>query len=145
MAREARAAGVPAHVISTELEGEAREIGRMLAELAGETARGEAAPPRLPACSSGAGARATVSLADGGEFGTGGPNQEAALAAALALADGTVRLGVLPRHRRLRRRHRGGRAPIVDGLTARRAADVRIDLEAALGAPPLRGGARGAR
>ncbi len=86
MALEAESAGAKARVVSTELEGEASEIGRMLVRLAGEARNGEVtaeAPRVLVGC----GGEATVSLGPDGAFGAGGPNQEAAVAAALALGE----------------------------------------------------------
>ena len=57
---EAKAAGLEAHIVSTTLEGEAREVGRTVAELAREPpAPALAAPCLLVGC----GREATVSLA----------------------------------------------------------------------------------
>ena len=130
MVREAREAGASAQVVSTELEGEAREMGRMLAELArtGGDGDGDGNARRVLV---GCGGEATVSLGRDGAFGDGGPNQEAAVAAALALPDdalvcacfldtdgsdgGTEAAGA-----------------IVDGLTRSRAAAAGVDLEGAL-------------
>ena len=81
MALEAQAAGAEAHVVSSELEGEARELGRMLAAMAHEDGDGKMATPRVLI---GCGGEATVSLGRDTAFGDGGPNQEAAVAAALA-------------------------------------------------------------
>ena len=89
MAREAESAGATARVVSTELEGEATAIGRMLVRLAGEARNGDVtaeAPRVLVGC----GGEATVSLGADGAFGAGGPNQEAAVAAALALGGGAA-------------------------------------------------------
>jgi hydroxypyruvate reductase/glycerate 2-kinase len=132
MTREAEAAGVLAHVVSTELEGEARELGRMLAELAGTTTRGEGPAP-APCVLVGCGGESTVSLGDGAEFGAGGPNQEAALAAALELADGEI---VSACFLDTDGSDGGTEAAgaVVDGQTGRRATGARIDLVAALDA-----------
>ena len=108
MAAEARAAGVNAHVVSTELEGEASFVGRHLAELAASCAR-DGSPAAAPCVLVGCGGESTVTLASngaGGSFGAGGPNQEAAAAAALHLESGSADLRLLHRHRRLGRRHR---------------------------------------
>lgn len=79
-AERARALGFHALVLSASVEGEAREVGRVLAALAREeVARGRPAP--LPACLL-AGGETTVTVC--GE-GVGGRNQELVLAAALAL------------------------------------------------------------
>ena len=81
MTREAGAAGAEAVVISTSLEDEAASIGRILAGLAAESVlRGRPFP--CPGVLIGCGGEATVRLGPGDEFGLGGPNEEAALAAA---------------------------------------------------------------
>jgi glycerate 2-kinase len=76
----ARAMGLSALVLTTYLEGEAREAGRFLAALAKEETRHGQPLPR-PACLV-LGGETTVTVRGGGQ---GGRNQEAALAAALAL------------------------------------------------------------
>lgn len=87
MAAEAERRGCSATIVSTSLEGEARDLGSLLAALARESHdRGE--PFRPPAVLVGCGGESTVTLPPGGRFGAGGPNQEAALAAALALSSG---------------------------------------------------------
>jgi len=79
-AQAAAAAGYHAQVLSTFLEGEAREVARVVAALGKEVARhGRPLPP--PACLV-LGGETTVTLRG---TGTGGRNQELALAAALAL------------------------------------------------------------
>jgi glycerate-2-kinase len=81
MTREAGAAGAEAVVISTSLEDEAASIGRILAGLAAESVlRGRPFP--CPGVLIGCGGEATVRLGPSDEFGLGGPNEEAALAAA---------------------------------------------------------------
>ncbi len=81
MAAEAERAGAQPVVISTSLEDEAASIGRILAGLAAESvARGRPFP--APGVLIGCGGEATVRLGLGDEFGLGGPNEEAALAAA---------------------------------------------------------------
>ncbi len=81
MAAEAERAGAKPVVISTSLEDEAASIGRILAGLAAESVvRGRPFP--APAVLIGCGGEATVRLGPGDEFGRGGPNEEAALAAA---------------------------------------------------------------
>jgi hydroxypyruvate reductase len=82
-AEKARALGYETRVLTTWLEGEAREAGRFLAALGKElAARGQ--PLTLPACYI-LGGETTVTLRRLG--GSGGRNQELALAAALALDD----------------------------------------------------------
>jgi glycerate 2-kinase len=76
----ARALGVDAALLSTFLEGEAREVGRAVAALA-KGLRADEAPLRRPACLV-LGGETTVTVRGGGQ---GGRNQELALGAALAL------------------------------------------------------------
>jgi hydroxypyruvate reductase len=77
----AQAAGFEAHLLTTFLEGEAREVGRVVAGLAKGLARDDASLAR-PACLV-LGGDTTVTLKGAGK---GGRNQEMALAAAIALA-----------------------------------------------------------
>ena len=79
-ARAATDAGYHTQILSTFVEGEAREVARVAAALGKEVARhGRPQPP--PACLI-LGGETTVTLCGAG---TGGRNQELALAAALAL------------------------------------------------------------
>ncbi len=131
MAAAARSAGVAAHVVSTELEGEASVVGRELAELALSCAGG-IGPVSAPCVLVGCGGEATVSLGNGG-FGAGGPNQEAAVVAALALAEGAPICACFIDTDG----SDGGTAAagaIVDGQSSRRARDAGIDLAAAVAA-----------
>jgi glycerate-2-kinase len=133
MAAAADAAGIRAHVVSTELEGEASAVGRELAELALRCAAdGEPAAP--PCVLVGCGGEATVTLGangSGGSFGAGGPNQEAAAAAAIALAGSPVSACFLDTDGADGGTEAAG--AIVDGHSARRASEAGIDLEAAVG------------
>ncbi len=79
--RQARVDGFQALLLTTYLEGEAREVGRVLAALAREE-RASAHPLSLPACLV-LGGETTVTVRGGGK---GGRNQEMALAAACSLA-----------------------------------------------------------
>lgn len=79
-AERARTLGFQAAVLTTYLEGEAREIGKALAALAKEEAR-TGRPFSLPACLV-LGGETTVTVRGTGR---GGRNQEVALGAALAL------------------------------------------------------------
>ena len=130
MMLEASRAGVRSVMLSTTLEGESREVGGVLATLARESAE-RSAPFPAPCVLLGCGGETTVRLAAGASFGSGGPNQEAALGAALALAphdrvaaafldtdgsDGGTELA-------------GG---LVDGLTTARAHNAGTDLRAVL-------------
>jgi hydroxypyruvate reductase len=83
----ARQLGFNPLVLTTYLEGEAREVGKIIAGLAKGAVRGETTCPpdmplTLPACLV-LGGETTVTLRGNGK---GGRNQEMALAAALALA-----------------------------------------------------------
>jgi hydroxypyruvate reductase len=77
----ARETGFEARLLTTFLEGEAREVGKVIAALAKGLARDEGPIPR-PGCLV-LGGETTVTLKGSGR---GGRNQEMALAAALALA-----------------------------------------------------------
>ncbi len=77
----AQAAGFHALLLTTSLEGEAREVGKVLAAIAREIAT-NGHPLTRPACVI-AGGETTVTLRG---TGLGGRNQELALSAALALA-----------------------------------------------------------
>lgn len=78
--KAAEAAGFAGQVLTTFMEGEAREVGRVVAALAKGLARDES-PLARPACLV-LGGETTVTLRGKGQ---GGRNQEMALAAALAL------------------------------------------------------------
>ncbi|HXV42032.1 MAG TPA: glycerate kinase [Anaerolineae bacterium] len=79
--KAAQSAGFEAGLLSTFVEGEAREVGKVAAALAKGLARAEGPLPR-PACLV-MGGETTVTLQGNGR---GGRNQEMALAAAIALA-----------------------------------------------------------
>jgi glycerate-2-kinase len=133
MVAEARAAGVAAHVVSTELEGEASFVGSHLAGVATSCAR-EGTPVAAPCVLVGCGGESTVTLASNGSegsFGAGGPNQEAAVTAALALDPGTpVSACFIDTDGSDGGTDAAG--AIVDGLTAKRALAVGIDLASAV-------------
>ena len=129
MALEAAGLGLAPVVMSTTLEGEAREIGRTLANLARSSAE-RGSPFTAGTVLIGCGGESTVTLAREGSFGDGGPNQEAALAAAIELSGAPVAAVFLDTDG-----SDGGTAhagAIVDGATAARAAEAGIDLRAAL-------------
>lgn len=132
MAAAANAAGAAAHVVSTELEGEATWIGRHLAELATSCAR-NGRPLGAPCVLVGCGGEATVTLAGGPSesFGAGGPNQEAAAVAALHLA---ADLPVAACFIDTDGSDGGSDAAgaVVDGLTGERAQVAGVDLAAAV-------------
>ncbi len=129
MALEASALGLTPVVVSTTLEGEARQVGKLLANLARQSAvRG--APFAPGSVMVGCGGESTVTLAREGSFGQGGPNQEAAIAAAIELEGSRVAAVFLDTDGA-----DGGTAhagAIVDGLTIERADGVGLDLRAAL-------------
>ncbi|MGO9309002.1 MAG: glycerate kinase [Spirochaetia bacterium] len=79
-AEEARACGFAPLVLTSSLEGEAREAGRLLASVARES-RARGRPVAAPACIIAAGETTVTVRGDG----TGGRNQEIALAAAIQL------------------------------------------------------------
>jgi len=129
MAAEARSAGAEPVILSTGLEEEAGPIGRLLARLAFESAE-LGRPFAPPAVLIGCGGESTVRLGAGDEFGSGGPNQEAALAAAPGLAGSDVAAVFIDTDG-----SDGGTGlagAIADGRTAERAAAAGIDLRVAL-------------
>lgn len=129
MALEASAMGLTPVVISTTLEGEARQVGKLLANLARHSAV-DGTPFRSGTVMVGCGGESTVTLARAGSFGEGGPNQEAAIAAALELEGAPVAAVFLDTDGSDGgTAHAGG---IVDGTTVQRAAEAGIDLRAAL-------------
>ena len=142
MAVEATALGLAPVVVSTSLEGEARQIGKVLANIARHSAA-DGAPFAPGTVMLGCGGESTVTLAPAADFGEGGPNQEAAIAAALELEGAPVAAvfldtdgsdgGTDARRGDRRRDHRRTR----DGPRARPA---RRPARA-----PVAGGARGAR
>ncbi|MBI4520068.1 MAG: DUF4147 domain-containing protein [Gemmatimonadetes bacterium] len=84
---EAAVLGYETHLLSDSLTGEAREVGRSLAEI-GRRVRDSGVPLPPPACLAAAGETVVTVRGDG----VGGRNQELALAAALALenVDGVI-------------------------------------------------------
>ncbi len=129
MSREAEAAGADATVVSTELEGEATEVGEMLAALARSPAAADGAST-APRVLIGCGGEAVVSLGPDGAFGAGGPNQEAALAAAVTIAGAPVSACFLDTDGSDGGTEAAG--AIVDGETVARATQAQVSLEAAL-------------
>lgn len=80
------AVGMNAVVLGTGIEEEATAFGRIVGQMAAESAEfGRPFPPGSVLL--GCGGESTVQLPDGVAFGRGGPNREAALAAATRLAD----------------------------------------------------------
>jgi glycerate 2-kinase len=129
MMLEAAAAGSAAVTLSTSLEGEARELGRLIANLARGSAL-EGAPFTAPVVLVGCGGEAGVTLAPGASFGTGGPNQDAAIAAALELEGVPVAAVMIDTDG-----SDGGTAvagAVADGTTVARARELGLDLRQAL-------------
>jgi glycerate 2-kinase len=79
-ARLARQNGIPAHILSDRIEGEARDVGKVLAALARQTA--DRSEPFAPPCVLLSGGETTVTVRGKGR---GGRNVEFLLAFALAL------------------------------------------------------------
>ncbi len=88
-AEVARAAGLPAHILSDAVEGEARDVGKVLAAVAVHVA--ERAQPFSPPCVLLSGGETTVTLRGAGR---GGRNVEFLLSLAVAL-DGHPRVHAL--------------------------------------------------
>ncbi|MDX6588518.1 MAG: glycerate 2-kinase [Solirubrobacterales bacterium] len=133
MAAEARSSGVSAHVVSTQLQGEASVIGDHLAGL-GVECEWTGKPIAPPCVLVGCGGESTVTLApegSGGKFGDGGPNQEAAAAAALRLESGNG-VSVCFLDTDGSDGGTGAAGAIIDGLTAERARSAGVDLAGAV-------------
>ncbi len=130
MAARAADLGLRPIVLSTSLEGESREVGATLVNLGHESAR-TGRPFAAPCMLIGCGGETTVTIRNGAPFGAGGPNQEAALGAALRLrGEPAIAAAFLDTDGA-----DGGSAAagaLVDGQTAVRAASAGIDLRAAL-------------
>ncbi|MBS1675955.1 MAG: DUF4147 domain-containing protein [Actinobacteria bacterium] len=129
MIAEAATAGSAAVQLSTSLEGEARELGRMIANLARGSAA-EGAPFAPPVVLVGCGGESGVTLRPGASFGTGGPNQDAAIAAALELEGAPVAAVMIDTDG-----SDGGTAwagAVADGTTVARARELGLDLRQAL-------------
>lgn len=129
MLREAEAAGAAGIVLSTELEEEAAPLGRILGQLAAGSAA-NARPFHPPCVLVGCGGECTVRLSAADEFGRGGPNQEAALAAVAPIESAPVALVLLDTDG-----SDGGTdvaGAICDGATARRARESCIELREAI-------------
>jgi len=129
MAAEARRAGAEPVILSTGIEEEAGPVGRLLGRLAYESAE-IGRPFAPPAVLIGCGGESTVRLGTDDEFGSGGPNQEAALAAAGALAGSDVAAVFLDTDGSDGGTDAAG--AISDGVTAERAVAKGIDIRDAL-------------
>lgn len=123
---QAEALGFHSLLLSTSVEGEAREIAKFHAALAREVEETNAPLPR-PACLI-AGGETTVTLRGHGK---GGRNQEMALAAALKIA-GLERTVILCSATDGSDGPTDAAGAIVDGSTVRRAQELGMDAEAYL-------------
>ena len=127
-AGEARALGYTTLLLSTFVEGEAREVARVVAALGrGVLAHGDPAPP--PACLV-LGGETTVTVRGNGR---GGRNQELALAAALAL-EGTDGISVMALATDGSDGPTDSSGAIVDGATAAAIRAAGLDPASALAA-----------
>ena len=130
MVSRSEALGVPAHVVSTAMEGESREIGAALAAIAVEV-HDHGRPFAAPCVLVGAGGETTETLRPSEEFGAGGPNQAAALGAALRIGVGrAIAAAFLDTDGMDGGTRRAG--ALVDGSTLERAQALGVDLRLAL-------------
>jgi glycerate 2-kinase len=131
MAKHARRRGLRSYVLTTALEGEARDTGRVLAAIAEECAsRGRPFDP--PCAIVGCGGEATVTLrGEAATFGEGGPNQESALSFGLTVSPNQPIACVM-----IDTDGSDGGGPfagaVVDSTTRSRAVDIGLDPRAAL-------------
>lgn len=125
MVKAAGDCGLDPIVLSTRLEGDAARIGAHVASRALE----ELANVKTNTVLVGCGGEATVALGDA-DFGAGGPNQEAALAAGLVLEGKPVAAVFLDTDGSDGGTEAAG--AICDGETAERATDLGLDIHDAL-------------
>lgn len=86
MAREASILGYNSHVLAVSLDGEAKDVGIVLASIANEIINNN--HPFSAPCALISGGETTVTFYGDGPFGNGGPNQETALGFAIQLGQG---------------------------------------------------------
>lgn len=129
MVEGARNRGYAPVILTTTLEGEAREMGRFIADitLSSSTSSYPFTPGTVLV---GCGSENSVAIVGKGAFGDGGPGQEAALAAAMEL-DGS-RIVTLFMDTDGSDGGTEAAGAIVDGKTVQRAAEVDLDLRKAL-------------
>jgi glycerate 2-kinase len=130
MVQRSESLGVPAHVLSTAIEGESSEVGAALAAIALEV-HDHDRPFAAPCVLVGAGGETTVTLAPVGEFGGGGPNQVAAIAAALRIGTGRAIAAAFVDTDGMDG-STGQAGALVDGATLERAAELGVDLRTAM-------------
>jgi glycerate-2-kinase len=129
MSAEAKLAGLEPVVLGTGLEGDATEFGRMIGQIAAESST--LGRPFSPSSALlGCGGESTVRLSDDDQFGRGGPNREAALAAASRITGLDIAAVFLDTDGA----DGGGEAAgaVVDGETMVRAGAIGVDVRATL-------------
>jgi hydroxypyruvate reductase/glycerate 2-kinase len=129
MVAESRRLGYEPVILTTTLEGEAREMGRFIADMARSSSLG-GYPFEPGTVILGCGGENAVTIAGTGSFGDGGPGQEAALAAA-ALLDGRP-VAALFMDTDGSDGGTDAAGAICDGRTAERASEIGLDLRKAL-------------
>lgn len=129
MVAEAERRGYAPVILTTTLEGEAREMGRFIADMARSSATG-GYPFANGSVILGCGGENVVTVAGKGTFGDGGPGQEAALAAATILAGQPVASLFMDTDGSDGGTESAG--GICDGRTAERAAEMGLDIRQAL-------------
>lgn len=129
MVDEARARGYKPVILTTTLEGEAREMGRFIADIS--LSSSTHSYPFAPGTALvGCGSENSVAIAGKGWFGNGGPGQEAAVAAAMELDGSSIVTLFMDTDG-----SDGGTdvaGAVADGKTVKRAAEVDLDLRKAL-------------
>ncbi|MGK2954774.1 MAG: glycerate kinase type-2 family protein [Solirubrobacterales bacterium] len=129
MVEEARIRGYEPVILTTTLEGEAREMGRFIADisLSSSTSSYPFAPNTVLV---GCGSENSVAIAGKGAFGDGGPGQEAALAAAMELDGSSIVTLFMDTDGSDGGTDAAG--AVADGKTVKRAGEVDLDLRKAL-------------
>ncbi|HTU16365.1 MAG TPA: DUF4147 domain-containing protein [Solirubrobacterales bacterium] len=129
MVEEARSRGYEPVILTTTLEGEAREMGRFIADIS-LSSLNSSYPFRPGTVLLGCGSENSVAIGGKGAFGDGGPGQEAALAAAMELDGARVVTLFMDTDGSDGGTEAAG--AIADGKTVRRANEVDLDLRKAL-------------
>lgn len=129
MVAESRSRGYKPVILSTTLEGEAREMGRFVADMA-RSSSVSGYPFEPGTAILGCGGENAVTIAGKGSFGEGGPGQEAALAAA-SILDG-CQVASLFMDTDGSDGGTDSAGGICDGRTLERAGEIGLDLRKAL-------------
>ncbi|MGK2932555.1 MAG: glycerate kinase type-2 family protein [Solirubrobacterales bacterium] len=129
MVEEAKVRGYAPVILTTTLEGEAREMGRFISDLSlsSSTSSYPFAPGTVLV---GCGSENSVAIAGKGAFGNGGPGQEAALAAAMELDGAPIVTLFMDTDGSDGGTEAAG--AVADGKTVKRAGEVALDLRKAL-------------